>query len=207
MAKSIVNTYLAVFQDKNTQIQKLGEGFYILYSKILNRNNNLNRPENRLDLSKGLGVKCNFNLLNWVTNSDFENVDPNEILVKKQEAEKDFVSTFSYQRKFLNVLETPPSIEEIQDMWTIDGSLNSQVRWGTHLMPILYFPLRPSKAFHDQYWTFLWRNFKDNWKAIFTGSQSFVPKMCCKFLYIHVFTHILLKTCGQNLSEVNLSFI
>ena len=116
MAKSIVNTYLAVFQDKNTQIQKLGEGFYILYSKILNRNNNLNRPENRLDLSKGLGVKCNFNLLNWVTNSDFENVDPNEILVKKQEAEKDFVSTFSYQRKFLNVLETPPSIEEIQDM-------------------------------------------------------------------------------------------
>ncbi|XP_043463964.1 uncharacterized protein LOC122499583 isoform X2 [Leptopilina heterotoma] len=148
VAQQIVAEYPKTFQDKRLNNQVLGNGCHTLSHKLLNRNNNLNRPENGTTLSKDLGINCkslaalkiaragclhwqpdlklpleNFEqkrifLRNWILNQN-QVLDERQMLANMEEAEKNFVLSFAYQRKFLNNLLHPPTYEDIQDSWPI----------------------------------------------------------------------------------------
>ena len=162
VVQQFVEAYPNVFEDRNFQNEKIGNGCHTLCSKMINRNHNLNRAKEGRNLSQELGVKCgtlarlrmaqsgckkwqpemklpykifeekrSF-LADWARNpfadEGVENRDPNKVrepaekLIcqkKKEKSEKEFVFTFAFQRFFLNNLQNPPNVEEIEDLWPI----------------------------------------------------------------------------------------
>ena len=115
VANQIVEAYPSIFQDKNLRNEKLGQGYHTMTSKMINRNNNLNRAKEGKTLAQELGIKCkNLSLLK-MSQSGCKNWQPEiklpyEILEEKRLFLADWVRNHDLDENIENV--DPNTAEE-----------------------------------------------------------------------------------------------
>ncbi|KAG5876893.1 hypothetical protein JTB14_003217 [Gonioctena quinquepunctata] len=132
VAKQLVDKYPITFRDIDNDGVVMGDGTHSIVCKLSDRNNYLNRPHKRSNsdktdtATKFLKKKLNSSAgcVQW-NPADHGNSSEDKIkkINEMDTDDDDFFSllddTYVAQRLFLNDLENPPTVQEVQNKWPV----------------------------------------------------------------------------------------